>query len=410
MPCLEDSAPLPGGDCCAVTHPPHFPALHAAWRNAARGKRRRPDVCAFESALAENLLQLESELAEGRWRPAPYRCFEAVENGKRRLIAAAPFRDRVVHHALVDGLTPLWERRFPGWVAANRVGRGTHFALALAQAAAARCTWVLQLDVTRFFPSVDHGLLLGQLARDVRCPRTWRAWERVVDSGRDIFPDLARPAVPPGGGLLDLDRPRGLPIGNQTSQFLANVVLHPLDRFICHQVKPEAACRYVDDLVLLDRDRGKLEAALPALKEELARLRLRFHPDKTRLGPTREGFTFVGYRVFPWGVRQTREAVSRAHRHLHRAQRQCLAGERSLEGARSVAAGLWGHARPAGGAAVAQLLDAHAFSFPERDPVAVWVLDSTTGQECRPGSAKGLFSVPADFDAPLPDDLLSHFR
>ena len=75
-----------------------------------------------------------------------------------------------------------------------------------------------------------------------------------------------------------------------------------------------------------------------------------------------------------------------------------------------MAAGLWGHARPAGGAAVAQLLDAHAFSFPERDPVAAWVLDSTTGQECRPGSAKGLFSVPADFDAPLPDDLLSHFR
>jgi hypothetical protein len=135
-------------------------------------------------------------------------------------------------------------------------------------------------------------------------------------------------------------------------------------------VKPEAACRYVDDLVLLDRDRGKLEAALPALKEELARLRLRFHPDKTRLAPTREGFTFVGYRVFPWGVRHTREAVSRAHRRLHRAQRECGAGERSLEGARSVAAGLWGHARPAGGAAVAQLLETHPFRFPSGARVA----------------------------------------
>ena len=217
-----------------------------------------------------------------------------MENGKRRLIAAAPFRDRVVHHALVDGLSSTWERRFPGWVAANRTGRGNHFALALARAAAARCTWVLQLDVTRFFPSVDHGLLLAQLERDVRCPLTLQAWRRVVESGRGVFPGLARPAIPPGGDLLDLDRPRGLPIGNQTSQFLANVVLHPLDRFICHRVKPEAACRDVDDLVLLDRDRGKLQAALPALREELARSRLRFHPDKTRLGPTREGFTFVG--------------------------------------------------------------------------------------------------------------------
>ena len=356
--------------------PPDFPALHAAWRNAARGKRRRPDVCAFESALAENLLRLESELGSGTWRPAAYRCFEVVENGKRRLIAAAPFRDRVVHHALVDGLSPTWEHRFPGWVAANRVGRGTHFALTLARDAAARCTWALQLDVSRFFPSVDHGLLKAQLARDVRCPLTLQAWERVVDSGRDLFPGLARPAIPPGGDLLDLDRPRGLPIGNQTSQFLANVVLHPLDHFICHTVKPEAACRYVDDLVLLDRDRGKLEAALPALKEVLAGLRLRFHPDKTRLCPTREGFTFVGYRVFPWGVRQTGAAVSRAHRRLHRAQRECLAGERTLEGARSVAAGLWGHARPAGGAAVERLLEAHAFSFPEGGGPPVASLDS----------------------------------
>lgn len=82
-------------------------------------------------------------------------------------------------------------------------------------------------------------------------------------AGRILF---TFPAIPPGGDLLDLDRPRGLPIGNQTRQFLANVVLHPLDHFICHTVKPEAACRYVDDLVLLDRDRGKLEAALPCIQ------------------------------------------------------------------------------------------------------------------------------------------------
>lgn len=370
-------------------------------------------MCAFEARLSDNLLRLEDELSTGRWMPASYRTFERVENGKRRLIAAAPFRDRVVHHALVYALAPTWERRYPGWVAANREGRGTHFALQLARAAAARCSWVLQLDVTRFFPSIDHGLLLAQLERDISCPRTLLAWRRVVESGRHVFPELARPAIPPGGDLLDLDRPRGLPIGNQTSQFLANVVLNPLDHFICHHVKPEAVSRYVDDLVLLDRDRGKLEAALPALQEVLAHARLRFHPNKTRLAPTREGFTFVGYRVFPWGIRLPGAAVSRAHRHLHRAQRECASGERTLDEARSVAAGLAGHAKPAGGAALAKLLDEHPFTFPEKSPGSPpegGGRREDTARQQRPPTrgAPGRHAPPAERLLPKPPTSLPH--
>jgi retron-type reverse transcriptase len=348
---------------------PAFPSLLAAWRKAAHGKRRRGDVCAFEERLAENLVALEEALAGGTWRPGPYRCFERVENGKRRLIAAAPFRDRVVHHALVEQLEPTWERRFPGWLAANRVGRGTHFALRLAQDAARRCTWVLQLDVARFFPSIDHGVVMDLLEKDLHGSPLLELWRRVLDSGKDIFPELARPALAPGDDLLALTRPRGLPIGNQTSQFLANVVLHEVDRAISHRVKPEAACRYVDDLVLLDRDRGKLEEALPLLTETLAGLRMRFQPDKTRLAATREGFTFVGYRILPWGTRLPRAFLSRAHRRLHEAQRACAKGEARLEQARAVVAGLSGHALPAGAeAAMESLFEAHPFSFPEKSP------------------------------------------
>lgn len=338
-----------------------FENLYAAWRQAARGKRRRPDVAGYEHRLGENLASLSARLESLEWHPGGYRTFERVERGKRRLIAAAPFEDRIVHHALVNQLEPLWERRFLNWSCANRRGRGTHFALELARRGARRCRWALQLDVMRFFPSIDHAVLLEQLAPTLPNARVETLWARIIASGRDVFPGLARPALAPCDDLLSLAAPKGLPIGNQTSQFLANVVLHSLDLAVATLVKPAIAVRYVDDLVLLDDDRGRLVEGVRILGEALARLRLRFAPLKTRLLAVREGFTFVGYRILPSTVRLPRQTLSRWHRRLHRLQRASRAGL-PFERLRSAVAGLAGHARPGGcEAPLAELLAAHPF-------------------------------------------------
>ncbi|MFN8059104.1 MAG: hypothetical protein U0Q12_08050 [Vicinamibacterales bacterium] len=127
--------------------------LLRAYRRAATGKRGKPSVAAFEHRLEEQLLALQRELREGSYRPGAYTHFQ-IHEPKRRLISAAPFRDRVVHHALCNIIEPTFERSFVSQSFANRRGKGTHRALAAAQALARRHRYVLQCDIRQF--SVDR--------------------------------------------------------------------------------------------------------------------------------------------------------------------------------------------------------------------------------------------------------------
>lgn len=120
--------------------------LWQAWKDAARGKRSNPNVASFEYDLEHNLLALQHELETQTWQPGAYYSFYILDP-KRRLISAAPFRDRVVHHALCNIIEPLFERTFIGDSYANRVGKGTHRALDRAQGFARRYPYVLQCDV-----------------------------------------------------------------------------------------------------------------------------------------------------------------------------------------------------------------------------------------------------------------------
>jgi RNA-directed DNA polymerase len=333
-------------------------ALHRAWLAAARGKRGRIDVAAFEREWPAVLVELCAALRDGSWRPGSYRTFPFEERGKRRLISAAPFADRVVHHAVTAAIEPIWEARFLPWSFANRTGRGTHAALAHAARGAARFRWALKLDVQRFFPSTDHAVLFDLLSRHLREQGILELLARIIDSGAGILASEWKPVLFPGDDLLALSRPKGLPIGNQTSQFLANVYLHPLDLFVAHQLKPGLAARYVDDLVLFDHDRGRLHDARAALEEKLAALRLRAHPRKTRLYDVREGLPFVGYRIFPWGMRLPRETVTRFREQLRAVAEAYADWALDLAGAKQRVAGLIGHARPAhANAVLGEMLD-----------------------------------------------------
>ena len=187
-----------------------FPALSAAGLRAARGKRAKPGAAAFLANLETEVLRLERELQAGCYRPGRYKKIE-IFDPKHRIVSAAPFRDRVVHHAFCAVCEPIFERGFIHDSYANRVGKGTHRAIACYEKFRDRYRYVLRCDIYRYFPAIDHEILKADLRRRIACERTLALADRIVDgSNRQEPVDL----MFPGDDLLTpLERCRGLPIG-----------------------------------------------------------------------------------------------------------------------------------------------------------------------------------------------------
>ncbi|RIK24998.1 MAG: RNA-dependent DNA polymerase, partial [Chloroflexi bacterium] len=231
--------------------------LLLTWRKARKGKRGRPPAATFEQNAAEHLLDLQHELATRRYRPGAYVSF-TIHEPKRRLISAAPFRDRVVHHALCNVIEPLFERRFIHDSYSNRMGKGTHAALDRCQHFAGRYRYALQGDVKQFFPAIDHELLVETLQGVIVDPDLLRLCQTILASGVGVLGEEYDMVYFPGDDLFAINRPRGLPIGNLTSQFWANVYLNPLDHFVKRELKCPAYLRFVDDVVLFADDKATL--------------------------------------------------------------------------------------------------------------------------------------------------------
>jgi retron-type reverse transcriptase len=307
-----------------------FENLYLAHRKARRGgKRKRPEVAEFEHGLGENLLRLHEELLRETYRPRPYRTFVVIER-KERTISAAPYRDRVVHHALMNVVQPIFEERFIADSFACRAGKGTHRALDRAQAFARRYPFVLSCDVREFFPSVDHAILRAQLARHVACPPTLRLIDLILASGEGILAGRYTPVFFPGDDLLALARPRGLPIGNLTSQHWANVYLHPLDLFVKQQLRCRGYVRYSDDFVLFSDQKAELHRWRREIEDFLVTLRLTLHPRRAQVFPVGNGIDFLGWRVFPHYRRLRRDNLRHAMRRLRRQQQAVRDGHLEL--------------------------------------------------------------------------------
>jgi retron-type reverse transcriptase len=275
-----------------------FDNLWLAFRKARRGKRRRPPVAEFELNLERELLALQRELRAEDYQPGAYRLFTVYER-KPRLIAAAPFRDRIVHHALLNVIEPALDRRFIFDSYACRAGKGTHAAVARYQDWSRRYAYALKMDIARYFPSIDRDLLKEKLRRHLKDAKVLRLLDRIIDGGPS-FPEDGPPEYFPGDGLLTpLERRRGLPIGNLTSQFFANLFLDGFDHYVKEQLGIVPYLRYVDDMVMLDDDKGRLAELRALAAERLGQDRLRLHPRKANIVPVRCGLDFLGYTVFP---------------------------------------------------------------------------------------------------------------
>jgi len=300
-----------------------FANLLAAAEAAAAGKRKRPDVAAFRIDLETELIRLRHELQEGSYRPGRYRTFTILDP-KPRQISAAPFRDRVVHHALTRMLEPVFERRFSSNSFACRAGMGTHKALEQAREGARRFAYVLKCDVRKYFASIDHEILNQQLARVIKCKPTLDLAARII-AGSNPQEEVIQYFA--GDNLFTpFDRRRGLPLGNQTSQFFANVYLSGLDRLIDQKLRPGVWARYVDDFVLFDADKQRLRGMREAMEQQLGEARLTLNPGKSRIHCCAEGVTFLGWRLFPGRARLVRGNVVRFGRRMKRLQRDFAAG------------------------------------------------------------------------------------
>ncbi len=265
--------------------------LFAAARKALRGRALRMPAAAFLADLENEVVALSRELCSGSYRPGPYHYFEIFEP-KPRVVAAAPFRDRVVHHAICRVIEPIWERRFIADNFACRVGKGGHAAMRRALALARLHPWALSCDIRRYFPSVSHEVLMGAVGRVVADTRLTNLIRLILESH-----------VPDGGGPTG----RGLPIGNLTSQFLANVMLDPFDHFVTEVLQPGGYVRYMDDFLIFGQSREALRSIGRQVRERLAMLDLEIHPDKYRLARTCDGVDFVGFKVFRDGRIRLRE-------------------------------------------------------------------------------------------------------
>ncbi|KOR35584.1 MULTISPECIES: reverse transcriptase domain-containing protein [Planktothricoides] len=302
----------------------NFDNLLQAARQAQKNKRFRENVLKFNDNLETNLIQLQQELQTKTYQPSKYKAFHIFEP-KKRLISAAPYRDRVIHHALCNIIVPIFEPTFIPDSYSNRVGFGTHRAVKRFTQFFRSSRYILQCDIRKYFPTIDREILKSLIRRKIKCHDTLWLIDLIIDNGNDQEPIVH---YFPGDDLLTpLMRPCGLPIGNLTSQFFANIYLNGFDRYLKEQLKVRKYLRYVDDFALFSDDRHFLMDARVAIEEYLATLRLKIHPIKSQLFETRHGANFLGFRIMPDRIRICSKSLKRGRRKLKYRLEQYRQGE-----------------------------------------------------------------------------------
>ena len=280
-----------------------------------RGKRDKPRICEFDFSLESNLVKLKYLLNSGNYIPSPYAHF-TIYDPKTRQVAAPAFLDRILQHSLVSTIEPSFEKRFIFDSYACRKGRGTHFGAKRVKKflMAARCIngddkeiYVLQCDIQKFFQSISWDVLLSLIGRVVKCQKTLDLIQKIVTTHEKTTGEV-------GGELSQLslfstvitelpavsvDKRKGLPIGNLTSQLFANIYLNELDYFVKEILRERWYARYMDDFLIIHPDKNHLWEVKEKIRTFLKdALDLQLHPKKVAIKNVKEGVPFVGYRIF----------------------------------------------------------------------------------------------------------------
>lgn len=314
-----------------------FDNLLSAWNKARRGKRQKREVLKFELDLEGNLIALQNELIWQQYQPGAYRYF-TVLSPKPRQIAALPFRDRVLQHALNNIIEPIWEARFISDSYACRPGRGTHACadrverfLRIEQRNHGRI-YALKADISKYFASIHRPTILKLMARHIACPKTLNLLSIIT------YADSA-------------DVEFGIPIGNLTSQLMANIYLHQLDNEVKHTLGVKRYVRYMDDFCIVHHDKKYLHALRAHIEDWLHEHLLLHTNHKTQVVvvANRNGMAldFVGYRIYPTHRRLRRDSIKRIKTSLKRLQRHYAAGKIDMDKVGPVVQSWIAHAKQA---------------------------------------------------------------
>ena len=294
-----------------------------AYYDCRRSKRNSDSALAFELNLEQNLIQLHDDLIAGTYQPGRSICF-VVTRPKAREVWAAAFRDRVVHHLLYNHVAPRFYASFIADSCACIPGRGTLYAAKRLESKirSASENWskpifYLKCDLANFFVAIDKQVLRRQLAAKITEPWWLALAEQILlhdprenfetRSPRHLF-DL----VPQHKRLAAQPSHLGLPIGNLSSQFFANVYLDALDQFAKHRLRAKHYIRYVDDFVFLHESPQQLNAWHAEVESFLMTLGARLNPTKTILQPVDRGVDFVGHVIKPWRRTTRKRALAQA--------------------------------------------------------------------------------------------------
>ncbi len=289
-----------------------FENILKASKKARRGKRYKASTALFEYNLECNLLKIIEVLSKKTYVPGAY-CDFHIYDPKKRIISAAPYFDRVIHHALINIIEPIIGKSFIYDTYACLTGRGTHKAVQRYKEFQKKNKYVLKCDIRKYFENVDQEILLNKVKKKIKCKNTLWLVKKIIDSrqsniGIEYFDgdELFTP----------LYRKKGLPMGNLTSQFFANLYLNDFDHFVKEELSARFYIRYCDDFVIFGNSRVWLNRIKLEIKKRLLTLRLRLHENKSRVFRTTDGVDFLGYRIYPDYVRVRKSIVKRYRRKL----------------------------------------------------------------------------------------------
>jgi retron-type reverse transcriptase len=287
--------------------------LRLAYEKARRGKSRMHNVQRFERDVDGNLERIRQSLVDQTFTTSGYQVKKIIVP-KERDIYVLPFApDRIVQHAIMNILEPLWDALFIADSYACRVGKGIHAGSLRTMQFVRQYRYVLKCDIAKFYPSIDHDVLYGIVQRKIKCPDTLRLLRDIIYSA-------------PGG--------KNAPIGNYTSQWFCNIYLNELDQLVKHHYKVKGYLRYCDDFCLFSDDKKYLRQLAAELKVFLAdRLKLTF--SKCELFPVSQGVDFLGYRHFRNYILVRKSTAARVKRRLANLPRLLAAGEITEEQYRS---------------------------------------------------------------------------
>ena len=298
----------------------NFANLFNAYNQARAGKRNRTSVSRFDYLADLNLLNLKSHLIKNSYRPGKYRHFWAYDP-KLRQISAPAFVDRIVHHALCQIIEPIFDHSFIYDSYACRHGKGNHQAMKRLQAFLRKpgITYALKCDISKYFASINQQILLQLIKKKIADPKVLALLQTIISSYQNPVQQ-------------DPNNPKGIPIGNLTSQLFANIYLNELDRYVKQTLRQKYYLRYVDDFIILGKNKNDLKKVYRAIRQFLKeRLKLELHPKKVRIFPTRLGVDFVGYVVFPDHIRLRSKNVRRFRKKFKRLLQKQKEGQISSE-------------------------------------------------------------------------------